>query len=86
MGEEVGVFGYVLRIWQNDHGLKGVKLMKSTFVHTMFIIVIFIVIQRKLICSDSSYVVMCGSKKIRKTPVEEEPNNNAFFLVQDRAV
>jgi len=50
VGEEVGVFGYVLilRRWQTDHGLEGVKLMKITLVHTMFRIVNFIRIQRKL--------------------------------------
>ena len=80
VGEKVGDFGYVLRGWHTDHGSDDVKLMKMTLVHTMFRIVNFIRIQRKLICSDSSCVVMCGSKKVRKTPVDEEPNSSAFFL------
>lgn len=80
VGEEVGAFGHVLRRWCTDHELEGIKLMKMTLVHTVFRMVNFIRIQRKLICSNSSYVVTCGSKRVRKTPVEEESNSNVFFF------
>jgi len=87
VGEEVRDFGYVLHRWHTDHGLEGVKRMNITLVHTEFRIVNFIRIQRKLICSDSSCFVTCGSKMVRNAPVEEEPNSNAFFfLVQDLSV
>jgi len=79
VGEEIGAFGYVLRNWYTDHGLEGIKLMKMTLVHTVYRNVNFIRIQRKLMYSDSSYVETCGSKTVRKTPVEDEANSNAFL-------
>jgi len=53
--------------------------MKMTLVHTVYRNVNFIRIQRKLMYSDSSYVETCGSKTVRKTPVEDEANSNAFL-------
>jgi len=80
VGEEIGAFVYVLRSWHTDQALEGVKLIKMTLVHTVFRIVNYIRIQRKIIYSDSSYVVTCSSKTLRKTPVEEEANSNAFIF------
>ena len=85
VGEEIGAFGYVLRSWHTDYDLEEVKLMKMTLVHIVFRIVNFIRIQRKLIYSDCSYVVTCGSKTVRKTPVEEEEEEEAMLFFGPRS-